>query len=66
MVFCYGFRPSIVDAGHVRATIYTSAFTARVSNKRDKTTCDAVGGYTAGFLEKSLSEWWAKYVILVT
>lgn len=65
VVFCYGFRPSLVDA-HVKLSISTSAFTAKVTTRRDRTSCDAVGGYVAGFLEKTLSEWWAKYVILIT
>jgi hypothetical protein len=27
--------------------------------------CEERGGFTVGFLEKTVSEWWSKYVILV-
>ena len=28
--------------------------------------CEAKGGFTVGFLEKSVSDWWSKYILLVT
>ena len=67
VVFAFGFLPSLIDSAHVTISIATSAFNATVSTRPNRTLCVAVGGYTAGYLEKSLvlSEYWAKYVMLV-
>jgi hypothetical protein len=65
VVFAYGFRPSIVDKAHVKVCVFTSAFTATVATRKDRTNCEAVGGCCAGYLEKSLTEWWGKYVLVV-
>ena len=67
VVFAFGFLPSLVDSAHVTLSIATSAFNATVSTRPNRTLCVAVGGYTAGYLEKSLvlADHWAKYVVLV-
>ena len=65
-MFAYGFVPTPINAAHVQVGVLTSAFHATVSTRPQGTTCAAVGGYTAGYLEKSLSDYWAKYVIVVT
>lgn len=65
VLFAYGHRPSLIDPAAVTVSMYTSAFTALVSTRKESTTCDAVGGYVVRFLEKSVTELWTKYVILV-
>ena len=65
VVFAFGFLPTPVDFAHVRVTMITSAFNATVSTRPNRTSCVAVGGYTAGYLEKTLSDYWSKYVIIV-
>ena len=66
VVFSYGFLPTLIDPSHVEILLVTSAFSATLSTKPNRTTCAATGGYTAGYLEKSRTEAWAKYVILVS
>ena len=66
VVFSYGFLPTLIDPSDVEISLITSAFTATLSTKPNRTTCAATGGYTAGYLEKSRTESWAKYVILVS
>lgn len=66
VLFAYAFRPSLVDLAHVTIGMQTGAFTAQVSSRRDRTDCRPVGGFTAGYLEKSLAEVWGKFVLLVT
>ena len=65
VVFCYGFRPSPLDLAHVKLNIVSSAFECRMSTRQDRTYCHPKGGFAASFLEKSLTEWWGKYVIAV-
>ena len=66
VVFAFGFLPTPIDMAHVRVNIVTSAFNATVSTRPNRTSCVAVGGYTAGYLEKSLTDYWSKYVIIVS
>lgn len=65
VVFAHGFVPSLVDLAHVQVNIVTTAFSARCATRNGRTGCTAVGGYRVSFLEKSVTEWWAKFVILV-
>jgi hypothetical protein len=66
IVFAYGFTPNLVDAGHVKVRIFTSAFSGQVSTRKAGTSCTGVGGYDVRYLEKSSTDWWAKFVILVS
>lgn len=66
VVFAFGFIPSPIDPAHVKLEIVTTAFNATVSTRPNATrSCVAVGGYMAGYHEKSLADYWAKYVIIV-
>mmetsp|Transcript_19612 Transcript_19612/g.26880 ORF Transcript_19612/g.26880 Transcript_19612/m.26880 type:complete len:358 (-) Transcript_19612:52-1125(-) len=65
VVFTYGYAPSLTDLAHVKAKIVTSAFTAEVSTRKNRMDCEATAGHTAGYLEKSQTDWWAKCVICV-
>jgi hypothetical protein len=66
VMFAFGFLPTLIDPSHVKVSIVTSAFNATVSTRPNRTLCVAVGGYTVGYLEKTLTDHWAKYVILVS
>jgi hypothetical protein len=65
LIFSYGFRPSPLDLAHVKVRVYSSAFTATFSTRRDRTSASALGGRKVSFLEKSETDWWAKYVVSV-
>lgn len=52
--------------GHLKACISTAAFSATVASTQRESCCEAKGGFTVGFLEKTVSVWWSKYVLLVT
>ena len=66
LIFAYGYVPSIIDSAQIQMVVNTSAFNATVSTYPNRTVCFAVGGYTVGYLEKSLSKYWAKYVIAIS
>ena len=66
LVFLWAFSPSPIEIGHLKACISTAAFAATVASTQRESHCEARGGFTVGFLEKSVSDWWSKYVILVT
>jgi hypothetical protein len=65
VVFIWAFSPSPIEIGHLKACISTAAFSATVASTQRESCCEAKGGFTVGFLEKSVSEWWSKYVLLV-
>ena len=66
MVFMWAFSPSPLDTGHVKACLSTAAFSATVASLQRESNCEARGGFTVCFLEKTVSDWWSKYVLLVT
>jgi hypothetical protein len=66
IIFAYGFTPNLIDPGHVKVRVFTSAFSGQISTRKAGTSCQAVGGYDVRYLEKSSTDWWAKYVILVS
>jgi hypothetical protein len=66
VLFAYAFRPSPIDLAHVKVLVQTSAFTTRASTRPNRTECSAVGGFTVGYLEKSLSDVCCKCVLLIT
>jgi hypothetical protein len=66
VVFVWAFSPSPMEIGHLKACISTAAFSVTVASTQRESTCEARGGFTVGFLEKSVSSWWSKYVLLVT
>lgn len=65
VVFAKGHRPSLVSKEHVKFTVTTTAFVATVATRENRAECMAQSGYSAAFLEKSRTDWWAKYVIVV-
>jgi hypothetical protein len=63
--FGYGHLPTIMDLAHVKACVHSSAFNVQISTRPNGTTCEALGGFNVGYIEKTLTEWWGKYVLLV-
>jgi hypothetical protein len=66
VVFICAFPESPLDIGHLKANINTAAFQAVVASTQRESFCEAKGGFTIGFLEKTVSDWWSKYVIVVS
>lgn len=66
VVFLVAFPQSPLEVGHLKATVHSAAFTLVLASTQRESFCEAKGGFTAGFLEKTVSEWWSKYVLLVS
>ena len=43
-----------------------AAFNAVVASTQRESFCEAKGSFTIGFLEKTVSDWWSKYVIVIS
>ena len=66
IVFASGFVPSPLEVGHLKAQIDCPAFTSTVASTQRESSCEGRGTFHVGFLEKSVSEWWSKYVLCVS
>lgn len=66
LVFIWAFLPSPIEIGHLKANINTAAFSATVASTQRESYCEGKGGFTCGFVEKSVHEWWSKYVLVVS
>lgn len=66
VVFIYAFPQSPIEVGHLKANINTAAFNAVVASTLRESFCVAKGGFITGFIEKSVSEWWCKYVVVIS
>lgn len=65
IVFATGRRPSLLNLEHVKIVIQTTAFKSMVATRENRSTCEPLAGFNAIFLEKSRTDWWAKYVISI-
>ena len=65
LLFLWGFNPSPLEIGHIFMNISTSAFIASIGSRPRESFCNNQSGYTTGFLEKTVSEWWSKFVIVI-
>lgn len=65
VIFIWAFSPSPIEIGHLKANVNTVAFDATVASTQRESSLVARGGFSVGFLEKTVSEWWSKYVILI-
>lgn len=65
IVFATGKRPTLLNLEHVKVVIKTTAFKAMVATRENRSSCEPVAGFNSSFLEKSRTDWWAKYVIVV-
>eukprot|EP01042_Synura_sphagnicola_P000008 gene8-9_t len=59
VVFAYGYLPTLVDKAHVKVDVGSKAFNITFSTRANRSTCEPLGGKHVGFLEKSLTDWWA-------
>lgn len=66
VVFTWAFSPSPIEIGHLKATVYSGGFNVTIASTQRETYCESKGGLTVGFLEKTVSEWWCKYVLLIS
>jgi hypothetical protein len=64
VVFSWGFLPTLVDKANVKTAIFTNSFTAVVATRADRSSCVANGGSSVGFLEKTVTSHWSKFVIV--
>jgi hypothetical protein len=65
IVFVYGYVPSLTDLAHVKLQIFTSAFSAVISTRRNRTDISNQNGFHAGYLEKVQADYWSKSVISI-
>lgn len=68
IVFISAFPESAlsIDTGHLKANVNTAAFSAVIASTQRESFCEGKGGFTVGFLEKTVCEWWSKYVIVIS
>lgn len=69
-VFCYGYQYTFVNPAHVKLQINCSAFSGMFTTRMEtKTTSNTSigenGGHKVSFVEKSFTDWWGKYVVLI-
>lgn len=65
VIFGMGRMKTLVDIAHVQLKIQANAFTSIISSRPVSSSCEGLGGYHAGFIEKSLTKAWGKFVILI-
>lgn len=67
--FAWGSPPSLKYEGQILMNIETNAFHCNLLNKKSVlsslTSIEALPGYHCTLLERSITEWWAKYWVLV-
>jgi hypothetical protein len=66
VLFGYAKTPSLMDPAHIKLDVTTTAFSGRFSTRPNGMFCKDVGGFTTGFLERSVTEHWAKVVVRIT
>ena len=66
LVFAYGYAPSLTDLAHVKLRIFTSAFTAVISTRKNRSEIVNQNGFHAGYAEKVQADYWTKSVIVIT
>jgi hypothetical protein len=65
VMFICAFSPSTMDNGDFKVNVDTAAFRATISSANKETVCESKGGFHVGFLEKTVSDFWSKYVIVI-
>jgi hypothetical protein len=65
VLFIWAFSPSPIEVGHLKANVNTAAFDATIASTQRESTCVAKGGFAVGFLEKTVAEFWSKYVLVI-
>lgn len=64
LVFAHGYMPTVVDLAHVKIKIHSSAGEIFVATRKNRSQLTLESGYKGGFLEKSVTDWWAKFVVM--
>lgn len=65
IIFIWAFSPSPIESGHILANVHTAEFNVTVSSNLNEASNESRGVVSVGFLEKTVSEWWSKYVLLI-
>jgi hypothetical protein len=65
-IFICAFSPSPMNAGYFKASVSTGAFTATLAYSQRETFGESKGGFKIDFLEKTVNEYWCKYVLVLT
>jgi hypothetical protein len=66
IVFSCGYHPSPIEVGHVKTLIDCPSFTATVASTQRESACESKSGFQVGFIEKCVSEWFAKYCLCIS
>ena len=64
VVFAFGYLPTLVDLAHLRIKIFSSAGEIFVGTRMNRSELKLESGYSGGFYEKTVTDWWAKYVVV--
>ena len=65
VIFLWAFSPTPIEIGHIKAIINTAEFTVTVASTQRESGCVSQGGLSVAFLEKTVDDWWSKYVVLI-
>lgn len=65
VIFAWAHNVTPLEAGHLKLNVSTTAFTAEIGSRPRESAINSEGGFTSGFLEKTVSEWWGKFAIIV-
>ena len=65
VIFAWAHNVTPLEAGHLKMNVCTTAFTAEIGSRPRESVITSEGGFTSGFLEKTVSEWWGKFAIIV-
>jgi hypothetical protein len=66
VIYLWAFPPSPIEIGHIKANIYTAAFNATFASTQKESICESKGGFIVGFLEKTVTDMWSKYILYVS
>ena len=66
LLFGYGRRPTIVSKEHIKFEIHSNAFRSLVSTRVNSSNLHTSPGFNVNFMEKTRTDWWAKFVIVIT
>ena len=65
LIFAWGHSPSPMESGLVGLSLSSHYFSVNISSDIQYTGAEVSGSYQICFLEKSVSDWWSKYVVVI-
>ena len=65
IIFAFGYVPTLTDLAHVKLRLFTSAFSAVISTRRNRSDIANQSGFHAGYVEKVQADYWTKSVIVI-